>query len=59
MGRFSMSDRVNVFDCALLIRSVPGEDFDSLLFELFDVLENVEILPYDYDLQVKKVGELL
>lgn len=54
-----MKNNVGVFDCNLLIRSVPGEDFDSLLFELFDVLENVEILPYDYDLQVKKVGELL
>lgn len=54
-----LDECVNEYECMLLIHNVPGEDFDSIQMELFDILENVEILPYDYDLKVRKVGERL
>ena len=52
-------ERVNEYECILVIHNVPGENFESIQLELFDILEDVEILPYDYNLHAKKVGERL
>jgi len=51
--------RTNCFDVSIIVKCVPGDDKDAICQELQDILVDLDILPYDYELKAKKVGEFL
>lgn len=54
-----ISMMTNCYDVTLKVKCVPGDDHDAICDELADVLIDLDILPYDYDMCMQKVGELL
>ena len=49
----------NDYEIILKIHAVPAEDTDAAELEIYDILKACNQLPYDFDLQFKKVGEWL
>ena len=50
---------VNDYEVTIKVKSVPGEDAEEVFDELADILIDLDILPYDYDMSLVKVGEWL
>ena len=50
---------VNDYEVNIKVKCVPGEDAEEVFDELADVLIDLDILPYDYDMNLRKVGEWL
>jgi len=44
-------------DIFIKIRNVPADDKEAAREELIDVIENIEILPYDFNVCVQTKGE--
>lgn len=51
--------KTNMFDVTVKVKAVPGDDPEAVFEELADIIIDMEILPYDYDMSLEKVGELL
>ncbi len=49
----------NAYECSIILEGVPGDDEEEVLLELADIISNVEILPYDYDVKLTKIGRIL
>ena len=50
---------LNDYDVTIKVHCVPGESEDEIFDELVDILINLDILPYDYDMSLQKVGRYL
>ena len=51
--------KTNCYNVTLTVQCVPGDNKDAIFEELIDVLNSLYQLPYDYDMKVNKIGELL
>jgi len=50
---------VNDYEVTIKVKCVPGEDAEEVFDELADILIDLDILPYDYNMTLEKVGEWL
>jgi hypothetical protein len=41
------------------VKCVPGDDHKAISEELEDVLMGLDILPYDYEVRFKRIGEYI
>ena len=48
-----------MFDVIVKVKSVPGDNPEAIFEELADIIIDMDILPYDYDVCPIKVGELI
>jgi len=55
----SYGKTVNDYEVTIKVKCVPGEDAEEVFDELADILIDLDILPYDYDMSLVKVGEWL
>ena len=51
--------KIKDYEVKIVIHCLPFENHDALMLEIKDILENVEILPYDFDVNVEVKGEWL
>ena len=51
----TMKTRCN--DVVIKILNVPADDNNAVKEELIDVIENIEILPYDFNVSIQTKGE--
>ena len=49
----------NCYDVCIQVKCIPGEDSDAICHELADVIIDLEMLPYDFEVKAKKVGKIL
>lgn len=51
--------RTNCFNVMIHVKCVPGDDHKAISEELEDVLMALDILPYDYEVRFKRIGEYI
>lgn len=44
-------------DVCIKIKNIPADDKEAVKEELIDVIENIEILPYDFNVSIHTKGE--
>lgn len=48
--------KTNCFNVLIQVKCVPGDNHEAVCEELADVLIDLDILPYDYEVKFKKLG---
>ena len=49
----------NCYDVCIHVKCVPGENEEAICQELADVIIDLDNLPYDFEVEVNKVGKIL
>ncbi len=51
--------KTNCFNVMIHVKCVHGDDHKAISEELEDVLMGLDILPYDYEVRFKRIGEYI
>lgn len=51
--------KTNCFNVMIHVKCVPGDNHEAVCEELADVLMALNILPYDYEVRFKRIGEYI